>query len=113
MASRSPFTPTSIQSGSVANPEHGRESSRCTVLPLCGEQVKLLRERQLLTAGIFRLLFTQHMNQLDATQDHAGTVSRLEAEYRTHAAFDGAVILLNAVIEVLTLPDPDWLEPAS
>jgi len=63
----------------VANPNEGRESSRCTVLPLCGEQVKLLRQRQLLTADIFRLLFTQHMNQLDATQDHAGTVSGLEA----------------------------------
>ena len=36
----------------------------------CGEQVKLFSERQLLTAGIFRLLFAQHRNQLDPTQDH-------------------------------------------
>jgi hypothetical protein len=79
----------------------------------CGKQVELLGERQRLTAGIVRLLFTQHMNQLDATQDHAGTVSGLEAKHRSHASFDGAVILLNAVIEVLTLPDPDRLEPAS
>lgn len=43
----------------------------------------------------------------------AGTVSGLEAEHRTHTAFDGAVILLNAVIEVLALPDPDRLEAAS
>jgi hypothetical protein len=83
------------------------------VPPLCGEPVKLLRERKLLPAGIFRLLFAHHVNQLDATQDHPGTVSRLEAEHRTHAAFDGAVILLDAVIEILTLPDPDRLEPAS
>ncbi len=68
--------------------------------PSCGEQVKLLGERQLLIAGIFRLLFTHHMDQLDATQDHPGTVSGLEAEHRTHTAFDGAVILLNAVIEI-------------
>jgi hypothetical protein len=40
------------------------------------------------------------MDQLDATQDHPGTVSGLEAEHRTHTAFDGAVILLNAVIEI-------------
>ena len=80
--------------------------------PSCGEQVKLLRERQLLPAGIFRLLFTHHMDQLDATQDYAGTVSRFEAEHRSHAAFDGAVILLDAVIEVLTLPDPDRLQLA-
>src|SRR5688500_18106567 len=73
-----------LKCGSVATPEQGRESSRCTVPPLCSEQVKLLRERQLLTVDIFRLLFTQHMNQLDATQDHAGTVSGLEAEHRSH-----------------------------
>jgi hypothetical protein len=79
----------------------------------CGEQVKLLRERQLLTADIFRLLFTQHVNQLDPTQDQASTVSGLEAEHRTHTALDRAVILLNAIIEVLTLPDPDRFEPAS
>jgi len=75
--------------------------------------VKLLGERQLPIAGIFRLLFAQHMDQLDATQDHAGTVNGLEAGHQSHASFDGAVILLDAVIEVLTLPDPDRLEPAS
>ncbi len=79
--------------------------------PSCGEQMKLLSERQLLIAGIFRLLFAQHMDQLDATQDYVGGVNGLEAEHRSHAALDGAVILLNVVIEVLTLPDPDRLEP--
>lgn len=74
--------------------------------------MKLLRERQLPIAGIFRLLFAQHMDQLDATQDHAGTVNGFEAEHRPHAAFDGTVILLDAVVEVLTLSDPDRLEPA-
>jgi hypothetical protein len=98
--------------GFVANPEQGRESSRRTVPPSCDEQVKLLGERQLLTAGIFRLLFTHHMDQLDTTQDHAGTVSGLEAEHRSHAAFDGAVILLDAVIEILALPDLDRLQLA-
>jgi hypothetical protein len=62
---------------------------------------------------ILRLVFTHHVNYLDPTQDHAGAVSGLEAEHWMHAAFDGAVILLAAVIEVLTLPDPDRLEPAS
>ena len=78
-----------------------------------GEQVKLFGERQLLTAGIFRLLFTHHVDQLDAFQDHSGTVSRLEAEHWTYAAFDGTVILLNAVVEILTLPDPDRFQLAS
>ncbi len=79
----------------------------------CGEQMKLLGKRQLLIAGIFRLLFPHHVDQLDATYDHASTVSGFEAEHQSHAAFDGAVILLDPVIEVLTLPDPDRLEPAS
>jgi hypothetical protein len=100
-------------SGSVATPEQGRESSRCIVPPSCSELLELLGERQLPTAGIFRLLFAHHMDQLDATQDHAGTVNGLEAENWTHAAFDGAVILLDALVEVLTLPDPDRLEPMS
>ena len=58
---------TTYLSGSVANPAQGRESSRCIVPPSCGEQMKLLGERQLPTAGIFRLLFTHHVDQLDAT----------------------------------------------
>jgi hypothetical protein len=53
------------------------------------------------------------MNQLNATQDHVGTVRGLEAEHQSRAAFDGAGILLDAVVEVLILPDPDRLEPAS
>ncbi len=65
--------------------------------------------RELLIAGIFRLLFTHHMDQLDATQDHSGTVSGLEAEHRTHTAFDGAVILLNVVIEIYSKSHP-WLK---
>jgi hypothetical protein len=52
----------------------------------------------LLPAGIFRLLFAHHMDQLDATQDHPSAVNGLEAEHRTHAAFDGTVILLNPVM---------------
>jgi putative transposase len=56
----------SRRNGSVATREQGREGSRGIVKPLCGEQVKLLGERQLPPAGIFRLVFTHHMNQLDA-----------------------------------------------
>ena len=91
----------------------GTRKQQSTAPLSCGEQVKLLGEQQLLIAGILRLVFAHHMDQLDATQDHAGAVNGLEAEHRTHAAFDGTVILLEAVVEVLTLPDPDRFEPAS
>ena len=60
--------------------------------------------------GILRLSFAHHVNHLDPTQDHAGAGRGLEAEHRSHTAFDGAVILLDAVIEILTLPDLDRLE---
>ena len=83
------------------------------VPPLCGEQVKLLGERQLLIAGIFRLLFTHRMDQLAAAQHHAGAVGGLKAEHRTYAAFDEAVILLDTIVEVATLPNPNRLELTS
>jgi hypothetical protein len=73
----------------------------------------MLSARQLLLAGIFRLPLAHHMDQLNATQDHAVTGSGFEAEHRTHTAFDGTAILLNPIIEILTLPDLNRFEPAS
>ena len=61
--------------------------------------------------GILRLSFAHHVNHLDPTEDHTSAAHRLETKHRSHTAFDGAVILLDAVVEVLTLPDPDRLEP--
>jgi hypothetical protein len=46
--------------------------------------------------GTLRLSFAHHVNHLDPTQDHVGTVSGLESKQRSHAAFDVAVILLDA-----------------
>lgn len=43
----------------------------------------------------------------------AGTVSGLEAEHRANPSFDGTMILLNAIVEELTLPDPNWNERTS
>ena len=76
-------------------------------------RARLAHIRGGMIVDVFCLLFTQHMNQLDATQDHAGMISGLKAEHQSYAAFVGAVILLDAVVEVLILPDPDRLEPAS
>ncbi len=53
------------------------------------------------------------MDQLDSAQNHAGAGDGFEAEDGAQTAFDGAMILLDPIVEVSTLPDPDRLEPAS
>ena len=64
-------------------------------------------------AGIFRLSFPHHVNHLDAAQDRPRGRYRLEPEHRSNAPLDGAMILLDAIIEVGTLPDLDWFQLAS
>jgi hypothetical protein len=53
------------------------------------------------------------MDQFKAVQDHSGRDNGLEAEHRPNPPFDSAMILFNTVVELLALPDPDRLEPAS
>src|SRR5688572_25248892 len=73
----------------------------------CGEQVKLLGERRLPIAGILRLLLAHHVDHLNPTKDDASTGNGLKAEHWPHSPLDGTVILLNAVVEVASLSDPD------
>jgi hypothetical protein len=47
------------------------------------------------------------------TQDHSGGDNGLETEHRPDAPFDSAMILLNAVIEILAPPYPDRLQLAT
>jgi hypothetical protein len=58
-------------------------------------------------------LFAHHVDQLDATQDHSGGDNELETEHRPDAPFDSAMILLNAVVEILAPPYPDRLQLAT
>ena len=78
----------------------------------CDKQVKLLGERWLPIAGVVRLLFAHHVDHLDPAEDHTGGVDRLEPEHRSDPPLDSPMILLNSIIQVAALPDPDWLEPA-
>ncbi|MBB3019130.1 hypothetical protein FHR70_002184 [Microvirga lupini] len=59
---------------------------------------------------VLRLSFSHHMNHLNAVQDHASARRGPEAQHRANPTLDRAVILLNAIIEILTLPDADRLE---
>jgi hypothetical protein len=50
------------------------------------------------------------VNQLNPTYDRPSGRHRLEPEHRPDPPFDGTVILLDAIVQVGTLPDPDRLQ---
>jgi hypothetical protein len=80
---------------------------------LRSQDVELLGEGELRTAGILRLSFPYHVNHLDATQDRPSGCHRLESEHRSNPPLNSAMILLDAVIQVTALPDPNRLQFAS
>jgi hypothetical protein len=53
-------------------------------------------------ASVFHLSFPDHMHHFDAGQDDAGATKILEAQHRSGDAFDGPMVLLDHVIQVLT-----------
>jgi len=77
------------------------------VLRSCRGPVKLLGERQLLIAGIFRLLFAHHMYQFNLIQNDASSVNRPEAAHRPYAPLDGPMVMLNAIVQIGAPSDPD------
>lgn len=62
-------------------------------------------------AAVFHLAFANHVHQFDAAQEDAGTVNVLEPHHRSGAPFDGPVILLNQVVQILRLANPDGRFP--
>jgi hypothetical protein len=60
-------------------------------------------------AGILRLPFAHHVDHLDAAQNDTSAHGRLEAKHWPDAPLDGAMILLNTIIEVGTLADANGL----
>ena len=53
------------------------------------------------------LPFADHMHQIDAGQDHACAPEIFEAQHRLDDPFDGPMILLDDVVQVLILSDLD------
>jgi hypothetical protein len=72
----------------------------------------LSSERRLHITDVFRLLFPHHVDHLDAAENDPSAVNALEAEHGPDPALDTPMILLNAIVEVAALPDPDWLQPS-
>lgn len=54
-------------------------------------------------ATVFHLTLGDHVHELNAAQQNAGTTKILEAEHGPSASLDGSVILLDNVIQILVL----------
>ena len=52
-------------------------------------------------------LLTIMLHELDATKNDACTTKIFEAQHRSGATLDGTVLLLDDVVQVLLLADPD------
>jgi hypothetical protein len=96
--------------GFVAISDCGQKNLSAVLTRLCSEPLELLSERRLLSAGVFRLSFSHHVHHFDAAQDRASATHGFEPHHRAHPPLDGPMVLLNAVVEVGTLPDADRLE---
>src|SRR6185437_16869616 len=58
-------------------------------------------------ARTFHLPFLDHVHQFDATQNDVRAVEILEPEHRSDPAFDGPMVLLDDVVQILDLTNLD------
>jgi hypothetical protein len=58
-------------------------------------------------ARTFHLPFLDHVHQFDAAQNDARAVEILEPEHRSDSAFDGPMVLLDDVVQILDLTNLD------
>ena len=65
------------------------------------QRVELVRCRRGLVFDSVELAFADHVHDLDAGDQDAGAKKGLESEHRPGDAFDGAVVLLDEVVQVL------------
>ena len=54
-----------------------------------------------------KLLFLDHLHGLDAGEKNARAVKSVEAEHGSHNRFDGSMVLLDDIVEVLDLTQFD------
>jgi hypothetical protein len=81
--------------------------SRRLVARSGSEQFELLGQGRLRIKGILRLLFAHHMDHLDAAEDRPWAINGLEPEHQPHPSLDGPMILLNPIVQVAALANPD------
>ena len=74
-----------------------------------GQRVELVCCGRSSGFGPVELAFLDHVHRLDASQDGTCAVERFEAQHRPHDPLDGPVVLLDEVVDVLRLAQPDVL----
>ena len=104
---------SSISSGFRCNPGTGTRKRQvfCTALmQRAGETAQRVAAAD--GRHISPVLFASYGSSR-CPEDHTGSDHGLEAQHRPHSPLDGAVILFDGIVQVGTLPDPDWLQLAS
>src|SRR5471032_2111615 len=79
---------------------------------LCCQRIKLVGERHRIGAIDRELALADHVHELDAGEHAAGAAERFEVEHWPGHPLDGAVVLLNYVVEVFDLAHHDRHVPA-
>jgi len=80
-------------------------SKSCAACFLGNQQVKLLCRGQPVPVRMLILSLAYHVNQLNARQDGLCPTKRFESRHQSYSSFDIPVILLNQIVQILTLPD--------
>jgi hypothetical protein len=70
------------------------------------QRVKLLGG-DLAATTVFHLPLRNHVHDLDAAQQNAGTTEGLEPEHRPGTALDSPMVLFDDVVQILVLADLD------
>jgi hypothetical protein len=78
----------------------------------CDKRLELFRKRKIRIADILRLSFAHHVNHFDPAQDHTSAVQRLEPEHWPDPPLGRPMILLDPVVQIAALVDPDRFQLA-
>jgi hypothetical protein len=70
---------------------------------LSRQRIKLVGERHFIGAVDCELAPADHVHELDVSEHATGAAERFEVEHRPSHALDGAMILLDDVVEVFNL----------
>jgi hypothetical protein len=73
---------------------------------LCSQRIELL-SGSLSNTLVFHLSVGDHVRHLDAAQQDAGTPEILEPKHGAGTPFDRPMVLLDEVVEIFGLADPD------